>query len=212
MLRRRLLALGLAAAAAAIASPARAEGEASPLGKVPPWFIPEGEPMKTVAVEMNPLGVAIGLFSANLEYMLAPHHGVIVSPHYYFAIPGIDDQITGGGVELGYRYYTGLYGPEGWFLGGSVLYGSYRYQYRVPVDTTGLDKPDDTSYDAWGGAIDGGYQVLLYKHMVIGAGVGVMYRYFDEQPSYEVYERGLHDVLYGSGLRPRILLSFGGAL
>jgi hypothetical protein len=201
------------AAGGTSASGASGAGErASPIGPIPPWFIPEGEPMKTAAIEANPLGLAIGLFSANLEYVFRPHSAVVLSPHYYFAVPGVSDQLTGGGVELGYRYYTGLYGPHGFFLGGSLTYGAYRYVHRVPFDTTGLDLPDDTSYDALGGAVDAGYQILLHEHIVVGAGAGLMYRYFDAQPTFETYQHGLHELLYGSGLRPRVLLSFGGAI
>jgi hypothetical protein len=210
---RRLL---LLAAIAGVLLPAAARADDDKvvpgLGKVPPWFIPEGEPMKTAALEANPLGLAIGLFSANLEYMIAVHSAVVISPHYYFAVPGISDQLTGGGVEAGYRYYSGLHGMEGFFVGGSLLYGNYRYEHRVSFDTSGLDTPDDTSYDSWGGAVDLGYQILLHQHFVVGAGAGVMYRYFDTQPTFETYKNGQHDLIYGSGIRPRILLSFGGAL
>jgi hypothetical protein len=181
----------------------------------PSWFVPEGERTKTIALEMNPLGITIGRFGANIEYMLAPHHAVIISPHYYFALPGVADQFDGPGVEAGYRYYTGANGPIGWFLGGNLSFGSYRYRHMADVairasDNVTLDGPVDNTWQSIGASIDAGYQILLREHLVLGGGLGVEYKYYTSDPGFEFLSHPKHDLLYGAGLRPRVLCAAGG--
>ena len=190
-----------------IAGPARAED--------PPWFIHEGTRPRALALEVNPLAFVIGRYSMNVEYLFAPHHAFELSPHVYYALPGQDDEIDGFGTEIGYRYYTKPSGFEGWFIGGSLAFGEYRYKHvAAPYVTASnrlLDFYEDTSYASLGGAIDAGYQVLLFEHFAIGVGAGVQYLWFSDQPRYETISHGHHDLLYGSGLRPRVLLETGGA-
>ena len=201
----------------ALAVPARALAEPPP-PKFPEFFVEEEPRTPTLALELNPLGVAIGRFSGNLEFLIATHHAAVLSPHYYYAYPGQDDQLTGGGVELGYRYYTGKYGPHGWFFGASFLYGQYTYVHTSANLVQGTcvafvaraDCPDNTTYDAYGGALDVGYQLLLRQHLVVGAGLGVQYVAFSQQPTFETQSNSHQDLLYGSGLRPRFLLEIGG--
>ena len=178
---------------------------------MPAWFIPEAPRLKSFALEANPLGAAIGLFSVNIEILPVEHHAMVISPHYYDAVPGQSDTLTGGGFEAGYRYYTGRYGPQGFFAGASALFGVYRYLHRTNLDTP-TNTSDDTSYNSYGLAIDGGYQVLLREHLVIGGGLGLEYRFFDSQPNYETDSHAHQELIYGSGLRPRFLLAIGGAL
>jgi hypothetical protein len=213
MLRRSLACAALAIVT--IAPRARAQtddGQGGVSSKRPSWFIPEERHFDSVAIEANPLAVAIGLFSANLEVLPAPHHAVVITPQYYFAVPGVSDEITGGGVEGGYRFYTGRYGPEGLFLGGSLLFGSYRYVHRTAVDYPGFDVASDTSYQSFGVAAEGGYQLVVSEHIVLGAGIGVMYRYFTDEPQWETVSHSHQNLFYGSGVRPRFLLSVGGAI
>ena len=212
---RRVAAAPCAAAAAVlalaglmfVAGPARAED--------PPWFVHEGARPRTLALEINPLAFAIGRYSVNLEYLVAPHHAFELSPHVYYALPGRDDEIDGFGTELGYRYYTKRTGPEGWFLGGSIAFGQYRYKHvaapYVTADNRLLDLYQDTSYASLGGTIDAGYQVLVFEHLAIGAGAGVQYTWFSDQPRYETISHAHHDLLYGAGIRPRVLFETGGA-
>ena len=189
------------------AAPARAED--------PAWFIPEGKRPRTLALEVNPLAFVIGRYSFQLEYVFAPHHAFELSPHVYYALPGRDDEVDGIGTELGYRYYTKRDGPEGWFVGGSFAFGSYRYKHvaapYVTADHRLLDLYQDTSYASLGAAIDAGYQLLLYEHLAIGAGLGLSYTVFTDHPRYETVSHAHQDFLYGSGLRPRVLLETGGA-
>jgi hypothetical protein len=89
--------------------------------------IDEGIPFKSVALQGNPLGLIIGRYSADLEYLPVPHHALHFSPVGYFALPGVADEITGFGAEMGYRWYSGLYGPHGFFLGASFIALSLQY-------------------------------------------------------------------------------------
>ncbi len=198
MRARRALASSGLALVVAIAGRASAES------------LDEGVPFKAVAVQGNPLGVAIGRFSADLEYLPDVHHALHVSPHAYYALPGTDDEIDGFGLEAGYRYYTGEHGPHGLFAGASFLFGQYRYWHPSSFGPA-IDPPDDTRYYAYGGAIDVGWQAIVLGNFAVGVGAGVQYTAFSDQPHFEYARHPWHDLFYGSGLRPRALLSVGAA-
>jgi hypothetical protein len=197
VMRRRLLALGTAWGAATWAGNAGAQD------------LDEGVRFKSVAVQGNPLGVVIGRYSADLEYLPAPHHALHLTPVGYFALPGVADQYFGYGAEIGYRWYSGVDGPTGFFLGGSVLVGSFTYVHTAQPGLPG-DVSDDTTFAQVGGAIDAGYQLVFLGNFAVGAGVGLSYTVDTASPTFEV---GNHDddLLYGAGLRPRLLLSIGAA-
>jgi hypothetical protein len=170
----------------------------------------EGVPFKSVALQGEPLAVIIGRFSADLEYLPDAHHALHLSPHTYYAFPGKDDELDGFGAEVGYRFYTGAHGPHGLFMGASFLFGQYHY---VHVSTYGppLDPPDDTHYYSFGGALDVGWQSIVLGNFAVGAGAGVQYTSFTTQPTFEYVHHPWHDFVYGSGLRPRVLLALGAA-
>ena len=170
----------------------------------------EGVPFKSVALQGNPLGLVIGRYSADLEYLPVPHHALHLTPVGYFALPGIADELTGFGAEMGYRYYSGLYGPHGFFLGASFLALSLQYLHAA-VPGVPFDAPDDTTFVQLGGAIDAGYQLVFLGNFAVGAGVGVQYTADTTEPHFEFPNHPWHDLLYGWGLRPRVLLSIGAA-
>jgi hypothetical protein len=170
----------------------------------------EGVPFKSVAIEGNPLGVIIGRYSADLEYLPAPHHALHFTPVGYFALPGVADEITGFGAEMGYRWYSGLNGPHGFFLGASFVAMSLQYIHGA-LPGVPLDSPQDTPYVQLGGAIDAGYQIVILGNLAAGIGVGAQYTVDTTPPTWEYQNHALHDLLYGQGLRPRILLSIGAA-
>jgi hypothetical protein len=170
----------------------------------------EGVPFKSVALQGNPLDLIIGRFSADLEYLPDVHHALHLSPHTYYALPGTDDELDGFGTEAGYRYYFGTYGPHGLFMGASFLFGQYHYVHISSYDPS-LDPPDDTHYYSFGGALDVGWQAIVLGNFAVGAGGGVQYTYFDKQPHFEYAHHPWHDLLYGSGLRPRVLVALGAA-
>jgi len=207
----------VAAICALVAAPAAAEE--------PSWFVPEGERPKNIAVEGNPLAIAIGRFSATIEYMVAPHHAITLSPHYYFALPGTADLIDGPGVEAGYRWYSRTGGPFGWFVGASALFGAYRYRHTAdtvyndpacagatpPGNCVVLDGSVDNAFDSIGAAIDAGYQLVVQERILLAGGLGAQYTFFTKSPGFEFASHPRHDLFYGPGFRPRLLLAAGAA-
>lgn len=199
---RRHLGL-LAAAAGSVAALASATARAED--------IDEGVTFKSVAVQGNPLGLVIGRYSADLEYLPAPHHAFHLTSVGYFALPGVADELTGFGTEVGYRWYSGLSGPQGLFVGASFVAMSLRYLHAAQPGVA-FDAPQDTSYVQLGGALDVGYRIVFLGNFAAGAGVGVQYTTDTTQaPTFEVPNHGLSDLLYGAGLRPRVVLSLGAA-
>jgi hypothetical protein len=195
---RAVVAAGALSATVAVARAACAES------------LDEGVPFKSVGLTGNPLAIVIGRFSADLEYLPDVHHALHVSPHTYYAMPGTDDELDGFGIETGYRYYTGSYGPHGFFLGASFLFGQYRYWHPSTYGPD-LDPPVDSRYYAFGGALDVGWQAIVLGNFAVGAGAGVQYQYFTDEPQFEYTHHPWHSLFYGSGLRPRILMSLGTA-
>ncbi|HEY8038619.1 MAG TPA: hypothetical protein VIF15_02450 [Polyangiaceae bacterium] len=170
----------------------------------------DGVRFKSVGLQGNPLGFAIGRYSADIEYLPAPHHALHLTPVGTYALPGTDDQLTGFGAEVGYRWYSGALGPHGVFVGGSFLAGELEYIHGAVVGLP-LDQPDDTKYVSLGGALDAGYQVIVLGNLAVGAGAGVQYTIDTVEPHFEYASHPWHDLLFGWGLRPRALLSVGAA-
>jgi hypothetical protein len=199
---RRALANAAACAtcAALAAMPSRARAE----------DVDEGVRFKSIGIQGNPLDFAIGRYSIDLEYLPAPHHALHATPLYYYALPGVDDQLTGFGAELGYRFYTGEHGPHGFFAGGSFLVGSFEYIHGNPANLP-YDQANDTQYVQLGGAIDVGYRIIALGSFTAGAGAGLEYVVDTIDPKFEYVSHPWHDLVYGWGLRPRAILEVGAA-
>jgi len=157
------------------------------------------------ALEWNPLGLmGSGRVSLNAEWVPATHHGIIISPHFIntsadvaLTNGGTDNQtVTGFGGELGYRYYTGHRGPNGVFIGPSVIAGAY----NATTPTGGQAFADI------GLAVDVGAQFIVADHLVIGGGVGVEYlNVSTEVPNLSSAQKQIGE----GGLKPRLLLEAG---
>ena len=113
-------------------------------------------------------------------------------------------------AEIGYRWYAGVDGPQGFFLGGSALAGSFTYVHAAQPGVP-LDASDNTTFAQLGGAIDAGYQLVFLGNFAVGAGAGVSYTVDTRSPHFEVGNHAWDDFVYGAGLRPRLLLSIGAA-
>ncbi len=161
-----------------------------------------------VSLEWNPLGLLLGgRISAQIEWAPITHHAIVVNPYYVHTesdvaiAPDVTvrQTFTGGGGELGYRYYTGHRGMNGVFIGPSVIGGGY----------SGALPNGSQAFWNFGLAADVGLQTILADHVVLGAGVGVEWLYvshdFRDLPTapYEIAT---------TGVKPRFLLSIGGAL
>ena len=164
--------------------------------------------IKHISLEVNPLGLAIGRYSISGEYVIVKHHAVTITPFYANApvtvtVNGKEldgGALTGFGGELGYRFYTGSKGANGFFVGPSALFGSY--SQSAPGGGS------SQSFSAIGGALDIGGQAILGPGIVIGGGFGLQYT----KNSEELDTGNLNlasAVIAGGGIRPRFLLSAG---
>jgi hypothetical protein len=135
---------------------------------------------KRIALTVNALNLIVGRYAANLEYQPVPHHGVIVTPHFdhlsgdplWDGSRGHDrDTLTGGGVELGYRLYTGSRGFNGLFIGPSLLLASHETVLTRNVGTQFESQTRET-FSSVGVAMDAGAQ-WQRGNFVIGFGAGV---------------------------------------
>jgi hypothetical protein len=183
------------------AAPAAA-GAAQPAEK--PQAPEDGEEIKHFSFELNPLGVAIGRYSISGEYMLARHHAVTLSPFYASTSIKVNDKevgsLSGFGGELGYRFYTGSRGANGFFVGPSALFSSYTSE-SILGNTS-------QSFTALGGALDIGGQFIIGPGVVVGFGGGLQYT----KNSEEINTDNLNlasAVIAGGGVRPRLLLGVG---
>jgi hypothetical protein len=157
------------------------------------------------ALEWNPLGLmGSGRVSLNAEWVPATHHGIIVSPHFIHTSEdvavnggGVDNQtVTGVGGELGYRYYTGHRGPNGVFIGPSVIAGAYN------ASTPGGNQ----AFADIGLAADVGAQFIIADHLVVGGGVGIEYLNVSrEVPNLSSAQKQVGE----GGFKPRLLLEAG---
>ena len=168
--------------------------------------------LKRISLELNPVGLAIGRYSIQGEYMLARHHAVTLNPFYAHApvtvtVGGKDvdaGSLNGFGGELGYRFYTGSKGANGFFVGPSVLFASYSQSGGV---ATGASASSD-SFTSVGGALDLGGQFIIGPGVVVGFGGGLQYT----KTSQDIDTANLNlasAVIAGGGVRPRLLLAVG---
>lgn len=159
------------------------------------------------AAEWNPLGAfSGGRISLQLEYVPVTHHAIELSPHFVNTSSDINvdstntahRRLTGFGGEVGYRYYTGHRGPNGVFVGPSLIGGFY-----------GASLPSgNQSFSDIGIAADVGVQTLIADHVVVGGGLGVEYlkvsHDFGDLPSSQAQ-------IATTGVKPRFLLDVGAA-
>jgi Protein of unknown function (DUF3575) len=155
--------------------------------------------LRPLAVTLNPLPLTLGRLSANVEWLLAPHHALVLSPNvllfstdrggrYDLRSEGLGfatQDSSGFGGELGYHYWwrwrESLSGP---FFGPSLLLGATT---KASVGTT-------TGAQAyWGAALDAGGQVVLPAGFTLGAGIGL----------------GFVDMASSGAVFPRFLLQLG---
>ena len=158
-------------------------------------------PPKHVAIEWNPLA-AFPLLraSANVEVLVAEHHALGGN----LAYEAFGSEVNGPIGEIGYRYYSGTGGLEGFFIGPSLIGGvlSYKpYCYSTPppcVHGTAV---------MTGVAVDAGFQTIFSNQFVLGVGGGVAYLHADRKINFDGENPAV--VLLATGFIPRILFSIG---
>lgn len=173
----------------------------------PPVDVAAGNPEETYkhfTLQANPLSAGIGRYGVDVAYLPALHHGLVLNPFYQHVgaevdINGVKSSTTfsGFGGEVGYRFYTGERGANGFYVGPSVIFGSYSQS------NSGGDK---VSFTSVGGALDIGGQAIIGGGFTIGGGFGLQYT--KTSTSFENLPFAAA-VLAGGGVRPRILFTIG---
>lgn len=169
------------------------------------------------AILLNPLGAGFGRFSVQVDVMVTRHHALTVNPFFFYSPAIANGDVLGArlavGGELGYRFYTGSRGPNGFFVGSSVIVGrtwttaKRRVGEDGPLWGRGLRDLAVGEYEpfwAVGGAVDVGAQFLLGPGAVVGFGAGVQYLVHDEDVGVSGAFSGLT-----RHFAPRLLLSVG---
>lgn len=164
---------------------------------------------KQFAITLNPIGMFIGRYSITAEYLPVVHHGISLTPFYNHTPVKVTDpsngqeldagSLNGGGAELGYKYYTGNKGPNGFYVGPSFLFGSYS------ASQSGFANDSFTSI---GGAVDFGGQAVVGPGIVVGGGFGIQWT----KTSHDINTDQLNfasALIAGGGTRPRALFSIG---
>ena len=170
-------------------------------------------PTRVFTIEWNPLVLpTLGKLSANVVIMPIEHHSLILAPFYasrttapiyIFDSSGSATQLPeqtfrGFGLEIGYRHYSGLAGPRGFFVGPSLIVSRFT---ALAQDGT------STSYLNLGLAGDVGYEVLL-GDFALALGGGLQY----VSPSKEIPRQQFPAGVYANrGFLPRVLFSVGWA-
>lgn len=199
--------LALAFASLSSISSARAQDE----DKAHPPRERQDDTRKPIALTINPLGLVIERYGANLEVSPVPHHAFVGSL-YAQAIPvwlvksvvGRSEINRSGGTsvggELGYRLYSGTRGADGLFIGGSFVSMPLVYP-RLAAD---LASADLVRFNALGAALDIGAQAVTSSGVTVGGGLGIMY--LDYQLPNDVRRLPLP---FEPHVLPRLLLAAG---
>jgi hypothetical protein len=200
----------LSTASAAFAEEAPPAARSAEVDRAPALVTNEPA-IKHLALELNPLAATIGRYSAQVEYLPVAHHALVLNPHFDHVTADVEQSsndvkvkyeqsFTGFGGEVGYRFYTGEKGANGFYIGPSFLFGTY---------STSAGDVSGPSFTTFGGAIDIGGQAIVGPGIVIGGGFGLQYTKASEDFSDLPLTAA---VLAGGGIRPRFLFTVGYAL
>lgn len=158
------------------------------------------EPRRWFTITINPLAVAAARYGGNIEFVPLRHHAFIASGYLQtFPVALIrditarpelaDNTPTAFGGELGYRYYTGRSGADGFFIGPSFVMMPLAYLRLQPNalsrvatqrSVEGIERALEGSveavpYQTFGAALDIGGQLVTSSGFTIGGGIGITY-------------------------------------
>ena len=230
-----LLAITLALAITAGYAPTVRAQEPAPAAALVSLPVPEPNVKQTVprnqvepapirrefAVTFNPLNLLIGRYGFNFEYEPVPHHALVATPHYDYLNGEVGSdgcsgmcslKLNGGGVELGYRFYSGERGFNGFFAGASLIVSRHELTYadsgsNPPFNSSA--KQSSVFFTSMGGAFDGGWQ-WQGEHFIIGGSVGLQYTQLQQDVRWIGRGTGvLMDFNSGGGLLPRVGFNVG---
>jgi len=188
-------------------APPPAAAPAPPPGAVLVPIQEAEQPFKQWAIIANPLGIFMGRYSLQAEYLPALHHAITLNPFYNHTPIKVTSNgteqdlgsLSGFGAELGYKFYSGKKGPNGFFVSPSFLFASY--------SSTMTGEPNK-SFTSMGGAIDIGGQGVIGDGFIIGGGFGLQWTKTSEDINTENLNVA-SAVIAGGGTRPRFLFTIG---
>lgn len=161
-------------------------------------------------LQEHPLSAALLRISFTYELLPVAHHAVSIGVHaplFTMNNSTIEERYYGVGGELGYRYYSGEKGPNGFFVGPSFIAG--RYYSADGIDLGAFSGRSDTWFTSLGVAADVGYAFFIGSRVHMAFGAGVQYNHADVDRN----ELGsIANLFSGTGVRPRALFSIGFAL
>jgi hypothetical protein len=165
---------------------------------------PESE-FKSVSLTLNPLSLILTRIGVNVEYLPAPHHAIMLNPYGQFVSVGSDQlgtKYTNLGAELGYHFYTGSKGANGFFVGPSLVY--MHSSAKTTGTSAGVTNSVEASISAYGVAVDLGGQHVFDNGFTIGGGAGVMYLTAADTSNLQT-----SSTVKVSGVLPRFLFTVG---
>jgi hypothetical protein len=213
MNRSALVSKCVAGVGCALATLAAGSARAEPPAPVDVVVKEAAPPGRALTIEYNPLALFIGRVSASVVIAPVDHHALVLTPFYAVTTTepiyvfdastmAVDvrlpkQKFEGFGGELGYRYYGGLGGPRGLFVGPSLMLASIT---ATPENGSAI------SFFDFAFAVDVGYEALLADRIAVTLGAGAEYCVAskslpDQQLPASVYAN--------SSLRPRLLAAVG---
>jgi len=185
------------------APPAAEAPPAPPPGAVLVPIQEEPKPYKQFAIIVNPLALSINRYSIQGEYLPSLHHAITLNPFYTHASITTSDvdlgSLSGFGGELGYKFYSGKKGPNGFFVSPSFLFAAY---------SQSITGAPSQSFTSVGGAIDIGGQGVIGDGFIIGGGFGLQWTKTSKSVDTDNYNL-TSAIIAGGGTRPRFLFTIG---
>lgn len=151
---------------------------------------PGASPRRHLSITINPAPIIAGRYGMNVELVPFRHHAIVASGYYQTFTPAMlrvlmpkaVDTSHGApakvGGELGYRFYSGRDGANGFFAGISGVAMPLAYP-RLNQDL----KSEVVSFYGFGGAVDVGVQAITSAGFTIGGGIGGMYLAYEPPKS-----------------------------
>lgn len=140
----------------------------------------EEDDFKPFALTLNPLSLILTRIGLNAEYLPVKHHALTFNPYFQSVSVEVGagpaaskTSYTTFGAELGYRFYTGSRGANGFFLGPAVFVQNTSQEVTVSGGAAGANA--SSSVLVYGALLDVGGQHVFKNGFTIGGGAGVMY-------------------------------------
>jgi len=172
-------------------------------------------PFRVVTLQWNPVDLVYERLSANLQIVPVSHHALVLTPFYFdsqtaaFQQSGTDaagaaaivqvpsQKFEGFGGEIGYRYFTGLAGPRGFFIGPSFVIADVQATAGNGAQTSLAD---------YGIAVDAGYEMLVADNWAVSLGIGAEYVFTSKSLPDQQWPANIYA---NNGFHPRPLFALG---